>query len=48
MQVIHCGYPYTVYEDSQWITVPCMQVVLPPSLLERLLRTSVNLQVTPL
>ena len=20
-QVIHCGYPYTVYEDSQWISV---------------------------
>ena len=18
--MIHCGYPYTVYEDSQWIT----------------------------
>jgi hypothetical protein len=20
IQVIHCGYPYTVYEDSQWIS----------------------------
>ena len=19
-EVIHCGYPYTVYEDSQWIS----------------------------
>jgi hypothetical protein len=19
--VIHCGYPYTVYEDSQWISL---------------------------
>jgi hypothetical protein len=20
-EVIHCGYPYTVYEDSQWISL---------------------------